>query len=139
MRIGMYPYDYMDSMEKFKEKCLPRKSALYFSIDDRELSEADYYHAQFVWKTFETSSLGDYHDLFMETDVILLTDVTENFTNLCLCIYGLDPAQFYTASELAGQAALKMTDIHLELFTDRDMHLFIERGLRGGISIISQR
>lgn len=101
MHKGVYPYEYMNSMEKLKEKCLPRKSAFHYSIDDRELSEAEYYHAQFVWKTFETSSLGDYHEFFMEIDVILLADVFENLTNLCLRIYGLDPAQFYTAPELA--------------------------------------
>lgn len=88
-------------MEKFKEKCLPRKSAFHNNIDDREWSEADYYHTQVVWKTFETSRLGDHHDLFMETDVIRLADVFENFSNICLRIYGLNPAQFYTAPGLA--------------------------------------
>uniref|UniRef100_A0A8W8M8E9 CUB domain-containing protein n=1 Tax=Magallana gigas TaxID=29159 RepID=A0A8W8M8E9_MAGGI len=86
---------------KQEEKCLPRKSAFHNNIDDRELSEADYYHTQLVWKTFETSRLGDYHDLFMETDVIRLADVFENFSNICLRIYGLNPAQFYTAPGLA--------------------------------------
>ncbi|XP_061193783.1 uncharacterized protein LOC133202021 [Saccostrea echinata] len=139
MRKGVYPYEYMDSIDKFREKCLPERSAFHSSIDDQDLSEADFYHAQSVWKTFEMSDLGDYHDLYMETDIILLADVFENFRNLCLRIYGLDPAHFYTAPGLAWQAALKMTDVHLELFTDPDMHLFIERGLRGGISMISQR
>lgn len=88
---------------------------------------------------FQISNMGEYHDLYMETDVILLADVFENFRDLCLNIYGLDPAHFYTAPGLAWQAALKMTKVNLELFTDPDMHLFIERGLRGGISMISQR
>lgn len=139
MRKGVYPYEYMDSMEKLREQCLPERSGFYSSIDGQDLSEADYYHAHAVWKTFEMSNLGDYHDLYMETDVILLADVFENFRNLCFRIYELDPDHFYTAPELAWQAALKMTDVHLELFTDPDMHLFIERGLRGGISMISQR
>lgn len=139
MRKGVYPYEYMDSVEKFDETHLPDRLDFYSSIDERGISEADYNHAQSVWRTFQMSTLGDYHDLYMETDVILLTDVFENFRELCLHIYGLDPANFYTAPGLAWQAALKMTDVHLELFTDPDMHLFIERGLRGGISMISQR
>lgn len=139
MRKGVYPYEYMESVEKFDETHLPDRLDFYSSIDERGISEADYNHAQSVWRTFQMSTLGDYHDLYMETDFILLTDVFENFRKLCLNIYGLDPANFYTAPGLAWQAALKMTAVHLELFTDPDMHLFIERGLRGGISMISQR
>ena len=75
----------------------------------------------------------------METDVILLTDVFKNFGNLCLRTYGLNPAHFYTAPGLEWQEALKMKGVNLELLTDPEMHLFIERGLRGGISMISQR
>lgn len=67
----------------------------------------------------------------------LLADVFENLRNLCLDMYGLDAAHFYTAPELAWQAALKMTGIRLELLTDLDMHLFVEKGLRGGIAMVS--
>lgn len=92
-----------------------------------------------VWDVFKTQDLGLYHDLYMETDLHLLADVFENFRSLCLEMYGLDAAHFYTASGLAWQAALKMTGVELELLTDPDMHLFIEKGLRGGIAMISKR
>ena len=113
MRKGVYPYEYMGSVEKFDETHLPEILAFYSSIDERGISEADYDYAQSVWRTFQISTLGAYHDLYMETDVILLTDVFENFRNLCLRIYGLDPAHFYTAPGLAWQAALKMTGVNL--------------------------
>lgn len=74
----------------------------------------------------------------METDVIPLTDVFENFKKFCLRIYGMDPAHFYISPGLACKAAFKMTGVNLELLTDLGMHLFVERGLRGGISMISQ-
>ena len=107
MRKGVYPYEYMGSVKKFDETHLPEIKAFYSSIDERGISEADYDQAQSVWRTFQISTLGAYHDLNMETDIILLTDVFENFRNLCLCIYGLDPAHFYTAPGLVWQAALK--------------------------------
>ena len=129
----------MCSFEKFDGTHLPEKLAFYSSIDERGISEADYDHAQSVWRTFHISTLGAYHDLYMETNVILLTDVFENFRYLCLRIYGLDPTHFYTAPGLAWQAALKMTGVNLDLLTYSDMHLFNERGLRGGVSMISQR
>lgn len=84
-------------------------------------------------------SLGDYHDLYVKADVLALADVFENFRDICLNYYGLDAAHFYTSPGLAWQAALKMTRVKLELLTDIDMHLFIEKGLRGGISMISHR
>lgn len=103
------------------------------------MSDQDYLHAQRVWDVFNIQNLGQYHDLYMETDVHLLADVFENFRDLCIDMYGLDAAHFYTAPGLAWQAALKMTGVELELLTDPDMHLFVEKGLRGGIAMISKR
>lgn len=135
-RKGVYPYRYMNSFKKFQETTLP---AFYNDLDDKTVSDQDYLHAQWVWDVFNIHNLGQYHDLYMETDVHLLADVFENFRNLCLNTYGLDAAHFYTAPGLAWQAALKMTGVQLELLTDPDMHLFVEKGLRGGIAMISQR
>lgn len=109
MRKGVYPYEYMDSKEKFNETFLPDRSALFSSISDQSISQSDDDHAKIVWKMSQISNMGGYHDLFMEPDVILLVDVFKNFRDLCFNIYGLDPAHFYTAPELALQAALKMT------------------------------
>ena len=83
--------------------------------------------------------MGEYHDLYLKTDVLLLTDVLENFRKTCLTYYKLDPLHYLTSPGLAWDAMLKMTKIKLELITDIDMYLFIERGLRGGISYIAHR
>ena len=80
-----------------------------------------------------------YHDLYLESDVLLLADVFENFRNVCLKNYKLDPAWYYTSPGIAGDAALKMTGVELELLIDPDMLLMIEKGVRGGISMNSKR
>ena len=75
----------------------------------------------------------------MKTDVALLANVFENFRNLCEEQYGLDPALYYTSPGLSWDALFKKTEVELELFTDYEMHLFVERGMRGGISMVSKR
>ena len=138
-RKGVYPYEYMDSLEKLKETALPPKEAFYSRLNDGGISDEDYAHAQNVWKTFKMTSFKDYHELYNKVDVLLLTDVFENFRNICLTNYGLDPAHYYTAPGLAWDAALKVTDVSLELLSDVDMLLMIEEGIRGGVSMISNR
>ena len=78
--------------------------------------------------------MGDYHDLYLEKDVILLANVFESFRKICIENYGLDPAHFYTALGLAWKACLKKTGVNLELLKDPDMLLMFERGIRGGIT-----
>ena len=136
---GIYPYEYVDSFEKFTETSLPSKEEFYSSLNDQHISEEEYTHAKEVWKTFDCKTLGDYHDLYVKTDVALLADVFENFRKLCLKQYGLDPAHYFTSPGLSWDALLKMTGVNLELLTDHDMHLFVERGIRGGISMVSKR
>ena len=84
------------------------------------------------------NTMGDYHDLYL-TDIFLLADVFEKFINTCLEYYGLDPCHYFGIPELSWDAMLKMTGIELELISDTDMHLFIEKGIRGGISYIAKR
>ena len=96
-------------------------------------------HAQKVWEVFEIRDLGEYHNLFVRTDKLLLADVSENFRNMCLEIYGLDPVYFVSAPGLAWQACLKKTEVKLELLTDYDMILMIEKGIRGGICQATHR
>ncbi|GBL85266.1 hypothetical protein AVEN_145574-1, partial [Araneus ventricosus] len=139
LKKGIYPYEYMSSFSKFEETQLPPRSAFHSSLVNEGISEADYEHAQNVWKCFEIKNLGEYHDLYVKTDVILLSDVFENFRKLTQNFYQLDAAHMLTSPGLAWQAALKMTDVKLDLFTDIDMHLFIEKGIRGGVSMISHR
>ncbi|CAB4006103.1 Gastrula zinc finger, partial [Paramuricea clavata] len=139
LRKGVYPYDYMDSVKKFDKETLPPQECFYSILNDEHVPDADYDHATRVFEAFNCQSMGDYHDLYLKSDVLLLADVFENFRNVCLKAYNLDPCHFYTSPGLAWQACLKMTEVELELLTDPDMYLFIEEGLRGGISMISNR
>ena len=136
---GFYPYEYMDTEEKFNDTEPPPREAFYSKLSGRGISEKDYKHVWNVWHTFKMKIFKDYHELYNETDVLLLADVFENFRDLCLKIYGLDPVYYYTAPGLAWDACLKMTDIDLELLSDPDMLLMFEKGIRGGISMISNR
>ena len=138
LRKGVYPYDYMDNWDRFTEK-LPPQDAFYNKLSDESISDDDYKHAQQVWDTFNCKDMGDYHDLYLRTDVLLLADVFETFRKTCLQNYKLDPAHYYTSPGLSWDALLKKTGIELELLTDYDMHMFIEKGLRGGISMVSKR
>ena len=136
---GIYPYEYMDSFEKFNETSLPKKEDFYSKLNDENITEDEYAHAKTVWETFKCKTLGDYHDLYVKTNVALLADVFENFRKLCLQQYGLDPAHYFTSPGLSWDALLKKTGVELELFTDVEMHMFVERGIRGGISMVNKR
>ena len=85
------------------------------------------------------NTMGDYHDLYLKTNVLLLADIFGKFVSTCLDYYGLDPCQYFGSPGLSWDAMLKMTRIELDLTSDIDMHLFIEKGMRGGISFISKR
>ena len=136
---GVYPYEYMDSWERFAEPHLPPKEAFYSKLSDEHISEDDYAQAQKVWETFGCRTLGDYHDLCNCTDVLLLADVFGTFRKTSMRQYGLDPAHYYTSPGLSWDALLKKTGVELELLMDYDQHLFIEKGMRGGISMVSKR
>ena len=138
-RKGVYPYEYMDRLSKLAEKQLPPSNRFYSHLTEEGISEDDYEHAQIVWKEFKIKSMRGYHDLYLESDVLLLADVFENFRNVCLKNYKLDPAWYFTSPGIAWDAALKMTGVELELLTDPDMLLMIEKGVRGGVSMISKR
>ncbi|WAR13728.1 hypothetical protein MAR_003833 [Mya arenaria] len=139
LRKGVYPYEYMDSLKRLDETILPPKEAFYSRLSGDGISDKDYKHAQNVWKQFGMKTLRDYHDLYNQSDVLLLADVFENFRDVCSKNYGLDPAWYYTAPGLAWDAALKITEVKLELLSDPDMLLMVEKGIRGGISMISNR
>ena len=136
---GFYPYEYMDSEEKFNDTKIPPREAFYSKLSGRGITEKDYKHAGNVWNSFKMKTFKEYHELYNITDVLLLADVFENFRDLCLKIYGLDPVYYFTAPGLAWDACLKMTSIDLELLSDPNMLLMFEKGIRGGISIISNR
>ena len=132
LQKGVYPYEYMDDWEKFNETLL-EKEDFYSHLNMEDITDADYAHSKRVCKDFEIKNLGEYHDLYVQSNTLLLADVFENFRNMCLEIYELDPAKFLSAPGLAWQAALKKTKVKLDLLTDIDMLLMVEKGIRGGI------
>lgn len=139
LRKGVYPYDFMDSVSKFKGKSLPPREAFYSVLTETEVSQEDYDHACRVWKKFNIKDLGEYTDLYVKTDVLLLADVLTAFRNNCFRTYGLDVAWYFTAPGLSWEAMLKFIKVNIELLTDYDMLLFIEKGIRGGVSQCSHR
>ncbi|XP_076303709.1 uncharacterized protein LOC143221926 [Lasioglossum baleicum] len=138
-RKGVFPYDYLASYDKLNDTCLPPREAFYNRLKGSEISDVDYLHANTVWSRFTIQTLGEYSDLYLKLDVLLLADVFENFRDDCLENYKLDPAHYFTLPGFAWDVMLKMTKIELELFTDVDMLLFVERGIRGGLSQCSHR
>ena len=133
LRKGIYSYEYMDAWNRFNEEKLPEKSDFYSSLNMEEVLEIDYRHANKVFNKFNIKNLGEYHDLYVQTDTLLSADVFGNFRDLCMKNYELDPACFLSLPGLAFQACLKITGIKLELISDVDMLLMIEEGIRGGI------
>jgi hypothetical protein len=137
---GVYPYEYMDSYEKFNETELPSIDKFYSTLTESHISKEDYEHAKQVWKEFNIKNLGEYHDLYLKTDVLLLSDVFETFRKTAIKNYGLDPAQgYFTLPNYAWDAMLKMTGVVLDQLTDIDMYQFCEQAIRGGTSMISHR
>ena len=98
-----------------------------------DITDADYVYAKKVCKDFEIKNLGEHHDFYVQSDTFLFADIFDNFRNMCLKIFELDPAKFLSATGLAWQAALKKTKVKLDLLTDIDMLLMVEKGIRGGI------
>ena len=133
LRKGVYPYEYMDSSKRLSEISLPNKEDFYSNLNIENISDIDYRHANDVFKGFKLENLGDYHDLYVQSDTLLLADVFNNFRDMCIKEYELDPAHFLSLPGLAWQACLKETNIELELLTDYDMLLMVEEGIRGGI------
>ena len=98
----------MDDLEKFNETSLPKKKDFYSHLNMEDITDTDYTLTKKVCIYFEIKNLGEYHDLYVQRDILLLGDVFENFRNMCIEIYKLDPAKFLSASGLAWQAALKI-------------------------------
>ena len=141
---GVYPYEHMESFETFFEDKLSDKCEFFSSLKDRCISEKYYFKAYFktyfnVWNVFKMNTMGDYHDIYLKPDILLLADVFEKFIKTCLDYYRLDPCHYFSSPVLSWDAMLKMTGIKLDLISDIDMHLFIEKGMRSGISYISKR
>ena len=133
LRKGVYPYEYVDNWERFNETSLPTKESFYSNLNMENIDDIYYRHGNNVFKRFKLNNLGEYRDLYIQSDTLLLADIFENVRNKCLEVYELDPAHFSSLPVLAWQACLKKTNVKLELLTDYDMLLMIEEGIKGGI------
>ena len=139
LRKCVYPYEYMDNWERFNENLLSSKESFYSNLNMENIEDIDYRHDNNVFNKFKLNNIGDYHNLYVQSDTLLLADVFENFRDMCLKEYELDPAHFLSLPGLAWQACLKKTNIELELLTNYDMLLMVEEGIRGGICHSIQR
>lgn len=139
LRKGVYPYSFVTEAAKFMTDELPPKSAFYNSLTKTDITDEEYEHAQLVWDKMNIKTMGDYHDLYLMCDVLLLVDVFERFREVSMESFDLDPAQYFTLAGMCWSACLKMTKVQLELLTDVDQYQMIERGIRGGVAMMITR
>ena len=132
----VYPYEYFNSFKKFKESKLPDIDTFFSSLKDCGINNQEYQRACDAWKMFEIKNLGQYHDLYLKTGVLLLCDVFEKFIRVCLKYYSLGPSYYFSSPGLSWDAMSKITGIQLEKINNADVHLFLGKGMRGGISYI---
>ena len=111
----------MNSWKRFDETFLPDKEAFYSSLNMEGIIDVDYRHPKRVFKNVNNKNIGDYHELYVQSNTLLLADVFENFRNICIEIYELDPAHLLSAPGLAWEVCLKNTEKRLELLTDSDV------------------
>ena len=130
LRKGVYPYEYVDNWERFNETSLPSKKDFYSNLNMEDIDDIDYRHGNNVFKGFKLENLGDYHDLYVQSDTLLLADVFENFRYMCIKEYELDPAHFLSLPGLAWQECLKKTNIELELLTNRKKYVIHVNSLK---------
>ena len=136
LRKGVYPYDCIDEWQQFNEASLTEKEEFYSNLNVEDITDSDYIDAKIDVrlhsgymdvKNFEIWDLGEYDDLYLKTDTLLLADVFENVRKMCFTIYQQDPANCLSARGLAGQAALKKTQVELEILPDIDTLLMVEK------------
>ena len=139
LRKQPFPYEYVNSWEKLDEKKLPKKSDFYSSLTEEGITDSEYKHVCKIWEITKCKSIGDLCEFYVQTDTLLLACVMENFRDLCLKYYKLDPLHYVSLPGLTFDACLRFTGVQLELLTDVDKYLFFEKGIRGGISVISHR
>ena len=120
---GVFPYEYKDSFKMFFDEKLPDWCEYFSYLKDQCINEKDYSYAINVWNKFIMNILGDYHDLYLKIDVLLLADVFEKLIDTCLEYYGLDPCHYFSSPGLSWDAVRKMTGIEIELILDKDTHM----------------
>jgi hypothetical protein len=139
LQKGYFPYEWFDSFDKLNYDGLPPIEKFYSRLNNKGLTISEYLHSKLVYKKFNCKSFKDYHDIYLSCDVYLLADIFENYRELCLEHFKLDPAHYITNPGMFWDAALLKSGVQLELLTNIDMYLMFEQGIRGGISMISKR
>ena len=139
LKKGVYPYEYMDSMDRFDETALPNIEKFYSKIQLKDINENDCKHAKKVWNILRIKTLGEYHDLYVQADTAQLSDIFESFRSLCLKEYQLDPAYFVSTPSLANEAMLNITKAKIELLTGINMVLMNEKGIRGVLTQVVKK
>ncbi|CAB5395097.1 unnamed protein product [Rhizophagus irregularis] len=138
-RKGVFPYDWTNAWEKFDRISLPPRKGFYSLLSQKNISKEDYEHAQKVWQEFEMKNFGEYHDLYLETDVLLLANVFMNYTIMCLQDDGLDPSHYVSAPGMFNDSLYKSSGAELKLMTNMDEYLTVEKGIREGMTMSSHR
>ena len=133
LRKGVYPYEYMDSWKRFNEPVPLVEDHYYSKLNQKGITKEDLKHVKKVCDAFKIKNLGEYHDLYVQSDTSLLADVFENFRDKCIEKDEIDPAHFLSAPGLTWKACLKKTNVKLDLLTDNDMLLMFEKGIRRGM------
>jgi hypothetical protein len=136
---GVFPYEFVDSFEKFEATHLPAQCDFYSSLSEESVSDSDYAFAQTIWSEFDMRTFQDYHNLYLLLDVLQLADVFTSYRETCYTHYKLDPANFFTSPALSWHAMLLKTGASIELISDPDTHQFIEQNVRGGVAVASKR
>ena len=139
LKKGVYPYEYMNTWERFEETNLPPKEAFQNSLKNCNISDEEYAHAQNVWSQFDCKTIQDYHDIYLKTDVLLLADIFETFRQFSKVNYRLDPAHYVSSPQLSWDAMLLHTEAEIELIADPQMFSMIDKGIRGGVAMIVKR
>ena len=137
--IQIYPYEYMDSSERFDRKKLLGKKDFYSLSKDDHISDEDYEQAKKAWNKFGMKNMRGYHDFYLQTDALLLSDVFEEFKSMGFEYCGSDPCHHLNSPGLSWSFILKITGVKLDLATDVDMYQFVEKDMREGFSYITQR
>lgn len=139
LRKGVFCYDYIDEFSKFNDSNLPSKKYFYNNLTEEHISDSDYSYAKQIFKLFNLKSLGQYCEIYVESDCCLLACIFEAFRNTSLNYYELDPVYYFSLPGLAWDSVLRYSKVKLSLLTDLDEYMFFERAIRGGQSIIMKR
>ena len=138
-RKGVFPYNYLKSVEVLWDKGLPPKECFRDDISKRDITDDDYKFARSVWEAFHCQTFCDYLRVYLLADCLLLADCFENFRLTCIQNYALDPAYYFSNAHLSFPAFLRFSSLTLELISDVNMYLFFQSAIRGGLSICSHR